>query len=36
MAVPQAPWRVVIITVLPVVAQGYSEVIRSLGTNRSP
>jgi methionyl-tRNA formyltransferase len=25
------PWRVVIITVLPVVAQNYSEVIRSLG-----
>jgi methionyl-tRNA formyltransferase len=31
MSVPQAPWRVVIITVLPVVAQGYSEAIRSLG-----
>ena len=30
-AVPQAPWRVVIITVLPVVAQGYSEAIRALG-----
>ncbi len=30
-APPPAPWRVVIITVLPVVAQNYSEAIRSLG-----
>jgi methionyl-tRNA formyltransferase len=28
---PPAPWRVVIVTVLPVVAQNYTEVIRSLG-----
>jgi methionyl-tRNA formyltransferase len=26
-----APWRVVLITVLPVVAQGYAQIIRSLG-----
>jgi methionyl-tRNA formyltransferase len=31
MASPQPPWRVAIITVLPIVAQNYSEVIRSLG-----
>jgi methionyl-tRNA formyltransferase len=28
---PAAPWRVVIITVLPVVAKGYAEIIRALG-----
>jgi methionyl-tRNA formyltransferase len=27
----EAPWRVVLITVLPVVAQGYAELIRALG-----
>jgi methionyl-tRNA formyltransferase len=26
-----APWRVVIITVLPVIARGYAEVVRALG-----
>jgi methionyl-tRNA formyltransferase len=26
-----APWRVVLITVLPVVAQGYAQIIRALG-----
>lgn len=26
-----APWRVVLITVLPVVAQGYAEIVRALG-----
>src|SRR5438445_7241057 len=26
-----APWRVVLITVLPVVARGYAEIIRALG-----
>jgi methionyl-tRNA formyltransferase len=26
-----APWRVVIITVLPVVAQGYAQIVRALG-----
>ncbi len=36
MAVPPAPWRVVIITVLPVVAQGYSDGDpRASGTSRS-
>jgi len=28
---PEAPWRVVLITVLPVVAQGYAETVRALG-----
>jgi methionyl-tRNA formyltransferase len=27
----EVPWRVVLITVLPVVAQGYAEIIRGLG-----
>jgi methionyl-tRNA formyltransferase len=31
MAAPPDPWRVVVITVLPVVAQTYSKVIRDLG-----
>jgi methionyl-tRNA formyltransferase len=31
MASPKPPWRVAIITVLPIVAQNYSEVIRELG-----
>jgi methionyl-tRNA formyltransferase len=28
---PAAPWRVVLITVLPVVAQGYATLVRALG-----
>jgi len=28
---PAAPWRVVLITVLPVVAQGYTALVRALG-----
>jgi methionyl-tRNA formyltransferase len=28
---PQAPWRVVLITVLPVIAREYAEIVRSLG-----
>jgi len=28
---PAAPWRVVLITVLPVVAQGYAALVRALG-----
>jgi methionyl-tRNA formyltransferase len=31
MASPKPPWRVAIITVLPIVVQNYSEVIRELG-----
>jgi methionyl-tRNA formyltransferase len=27
----EAPWRVVLITVLPVIARGYAEIIRALG-----
>jgi len=28
---PTAPWRVVLITVLPAVAQGYAQIVRALG-----
>lgn len=28
---PETPWRVVLITVLPVVAQGYAQIVRALG-----
>jgi methionyl-tRNA formyltransferase len=31
MAAAPEPWRIVIITVLPVVAQGYSDAVRDLG-----
>jgi methionyl-tRNA formyltransferase len=30
-SVSKAPWRVVLITVLPVVARGYAEIVRALG-----